>query len=98
MSTTHFYFVVLCLFLSLNSLAGRVIPPSAPSTVTRPLVSSEVETYVKPHLDHKEKIFKGREVNGCLPKGSRHNSTPSRFVNYNTLGSGCSGMHNSKKP
>ncbi|KAE9600589.1 hypothetical protein Lalb_Chr14g0374511 [Lupinus albus] len=103
MSTTHFSFVVLCLFLSLNSLgitmAGRIVPPSAPSTVTRPLVSSEVETYVKPHLDHKEKIFKGREVKGCLPKGSRHNSAPSRFVNYKILGSGgCSGMHNSKKP
>ncbi|KAE9585771.1 hypothetical protein Lalb_Chr24g0394821 [Lupinus albus] len=103
MSTTHFSLVILCLLLSLNYLSitmgGRIIPPSAPSTVTRPLVSSEVETYVKPHLDHKEKIFKGREVKGCLPKGSRHNSAPSRFVNYKILGSGgCSGMHNSKKP
>ncbi|KAK7261317.1 hypothetical protein RIF29_27626 [Crotalaria pallida] len=101
MSTTHLSLVFLCLLLSFGiTMGGRIIPPSAPSTVTRPLVSSEVETYVKPHLDHKEKkVFKGREVNGCLPKGSRHNSAPSRFVNYKILGSGgCSGMHNSKKP
>ncbi|WVZ00858.1 hypothetical protein V8G54_026927 [Vigna mungo] len=68
-------------------MAGRIIPPSAPSTVTRPLVSSEVENYVKPQLNHKQKALQGREVKGCLPKGSRHNSAPSRFVNYKTLGS-----------
>jgi len=37
------------------------------------------------------------EVKGCLPKGSRHNFAPSRFVNYKTLGSaGCSRMHSGK--
>ncbi|TKY48560.1 hypothetical protein E2542_SST25980 [Spatholobus suberectus] len=101
MSSTHFSLLAIYLLLSLNSLGttmgGRIIPPSAPSTVTRPLVSSEVETYVKPHLDHKQKTFQGREVKDCLPKGSRHNSAPSRFVNYKTLGSGgCSRMHSEK--
>ena len=95
--------MALYLLLSLNSLgitmAGRIIPPSAPSTVTRPLVSSEVETYVKPQLGHKQKVFQVREVKGCLPKGFRHNSAPSRFVNYKPLdSSGCSGMHSEKKP
>ena len=76
-------------------MASRVIPRSAPSTVTRPLLS-EAETL--PHLDHKHKVFRGRQVNNCLPKGFRHNSAPSRYVNYNPLGSGsCSGMY-SKKP
>ncbi|KAJ1384052.1 hypothetical protein SESBI_42839 [Sesbania bispinosa] len=77
-------------------MAARIIPRSAPSTVTRPLLS-EAETYLKPHLDHKQKIFQGRQVKNCLPKGYRHNSAPSRFVNYNTLGSGeCSGIHSEK--
>ncbi|KAG4980985.1 hypothetical protein AAZX31_12G166200 [Glycine max] len=102
MSTTHFSLLAIYLLLSLNSLVGttmggRIIPPSAPSTVTRPLVSSEVENYVKPQLNHKQKALQGREVKGCLPKGSRHNSAPSRFVNYKTLGSGgCSRIHSGK--
>ncbi|KAK7272171.1 hypothetical protein RJT34_28608 [Clitoria ternatea] len=103
MSTTHFSLVAIYLLLSLNSfvttMGGRIIPPSAPSTVTRPLVSSEVETYVKPQLDHKQKAFQAREVKGCLPKGSKRNSAPSRFVNFRTQGSGgCSRMHSDKKP
>jgi len=73
-------------------MAGQIIPPSAPSTITRPLVSSEVETYVKPQLGHKHKVLQGREVKDCLPKGSRHNSTPSRFVNFKTLGSSITGL------
>ncbi|KAK7324915.1 hypothetical protein VNO77_28858 [Canavalia gladiata] len=98
MSSTHLSLVAIFLLLSLNStLAGRIIPPSAPSTVTRPLVASEVENYVKPQLDHQHKAFQGREVKGCLPKGSRHNSAPSRFVNFKTLGSGgCSRMRSEK--
>ncbi|KAK7312593.1 hypothetical protein VNO77_36558 [Canavalia gladiata] len=102
MSTSHISLLALYLILSLNSLhitmAARVIPRSAPSTVTRPLFLSEAETYLKPHLDHNQKVFfQGRQVKNCLPKGYRHNSAPSRFVNYNTLGSsGCSGMHEQK--
>lgn len=107
MSTTSFSLLVIYLVISLNSLSttmgGRIIPPSAPSTVTRPLVSSssEAETYVKPEMNHKERsVFQGREVKGCLPKGFRHDSAPSRFVNYKPLGSrlsGCSKMHSDKK-
>lgn len=88
------------LFLSLHmhtTMAARIIPSSAPSTVTRPLFLSEAETYLKPHLDHKQKFFQGRQIKNCLPKGYRHNSAPSRFVNYDTLG-GCSGngIHSEK--
>jgi hypothetical protein len=46
-------------------------------------------------LDHKQRFFQGRQVKNCLPKGYRHNSAPSRFVNYDTLG-GCSGIHSEK--
>ncbi|KAF1896488.1 hypothetical protein Lal_00034186 [Lupinus albus] len=74
-------------------MAARVIPTSAPSTV----ILSEAETYLKPNVDHKQKFFQGRQFKNCLPKGFRHNSTPSRFVNYNTLGSsGCSGIPSPK--
>ncbi|QCD88145.1 hypothetical protein DEO72_LG3g2687 [Vigna unguiculata] len=94
---THISLLALFFLLSLNSLhitiAARVIPQSAPSTVTRPLFLSEAETYLKPHLGHKHSVFREGQVKNCLPKGYRHNSAPSRFVNYNTLGSsGCSGM------
>ncbi|KAG5515568.1 hypothetical protein RHGRI_036571 [Rhododendron griersonianum] len=56
--------------------------------------SSSAEEYVtmKPLImDHKKQLFRGREVNGCMPKGFRHSSAPSRYVNYQTMGSlGCS--------
>ncbi|KAI4334356.1 hypothetical protein L6164_019057 [Bauhinia variegata] len=100
MSTTvPLSLLALYLFLSLSCLnitmAGRLIPPSAPSTVTRPLVSTYVT--MKPQLDHNQKVFQEKQVNSCLPKGFRHSSAPSRFVNYKTLGSsGCSGMRSSK--
>ncbi|KAJ7981035.1 Maintenance of mitochondrial morphology protein like [Quillaja saponaria] len=106
MSTKYvFHILAICLLLSLSPLgitmAGRVVPPSAPSTITRPLVSEEAETYstMKPQLDHKQGVFRRREVKGCLPKGFRHSSAPSRFVNYDQLGSNdcSSGMH-SRKP
>ncbi|BAT90527.1 hypothetical protein LR48_Vigan598s000800 [Vigna angularis] len=95
--TTHISLLALLLILSLDSLhiamAARVIPRSAPSTVTRPLFLSEAETYLKPRLGHKHSVFREGQVKNCLPKGYRHNSAPSRFVNYDTLGSsGCSGM------
>ncbi|KAL5082415.1 hypothetical protein RYX36_010836 [Vicia faba] len=103
MATTKcFFLLTLYLLLSLNSLetaiGGRIIPPSAPSTVTRPLVSSEVENFVMPQQERKQKAFQvGREVKGCLPKGSRHNSAPSRFVNFKPEGSGgCSKIHSGK--
>ncbi|KAK4791131.1 hypothetical protein SAY86_031544 [Trapa natans] len=33
----------------------------------------------------------GREVKGCMPKGPGHSSAPSRFVNYQPLGSAGTG-------
>ncbi|KAK7844259.1 hypothetical protein CFP56_011071 [Quercus suber] len=67
-------------------MAARKIPSSAPSTIVRPLVS-EAQDYVtmKPLFKHKHRVFRGKEVKNCLPKGFRHSSAPSRFVNYHTL-------------
>lgn len=105
MLSTHynFSFFLLVLFFSLVflncAMGGRIIPPSAPSTVTRPLVSSseEEETFVmKPRLDHTHTVFEDRQIKDCLPKGFRHNSAPSRFVNYNTLSSSSASSCNSQ--
>ena len=100
------YSLVLLLVSSFDvSMAGRAIPSSAPSTVVRPLVTDDDQDYVilRPNLNPGQKqVFRGREFKGCLPKGFRHASAPSRFVNYHTLGAtrGCaSGKHSkSKKP
>ncbi|KAL1323602.1 hypothetical protein HN51_033891 [Arachis hypogaea] len=107
-STTHVSFLVALyiFFLALNFLcmsmanASRVIiPRSAPSTVTRPMFLPEEEaesTLVMPDKRNNKNVFNGRQVSNCLPKGFRHNSAPSRFVNYDTLS--CSGIMHSKNP
>ncbi|KAM6576868.1 hypothetical protein CsatB_028705 [Cannabis sativa] len=99
--------VLLLLVCCLDvSMGGRAIPSSAPSTVVRPLATDDVQAYVtmRPHLNPGQKqVFRERDFKGCLPKGFRHASAPSRFVNYHTLGatSGCSSINkhtNPKKP
>lgn len=104
MSTT-FHMLVLCLLLLLSSIdtnmAARNIPSSAPSTIVRPLTVSEAQDYVslKPMFNHKHRVFRGTEVKNCLPKGFRHSSAPSRFVNFHTLGStGCFSTKRPRKP
>ena len=76
------------------ALAGREAPSRGRDFVrVKPLI-----------MDHKRQVFGGREVKGCMPKGFRHSSAPSRFVNFHTLGSlGCSsptsvGRAASRKP
>lgn len=47
---------------------------------------------------NKGPIFHGKEVRNCLPKGFKHASAPSRYVNYHILGSiGCSQGKSYKK-
>ncbi|KAJ6708353.1 hypothetical protein OIU85_028602 [Salix viminalis] len=87
-STMSYVFLIYFL-LSSNSrgtaMAGRDIPMlhSVPSTMMAPLDSSHGEDYVKmkPRSDQNRPFFGGRDVKGCLPKGYRHSSAPSRFVN-----------------
>uniref|UniRef100_A0A2C9V1H5 Uncharacterized protein n=1 Tax=Manihot esculenta TaxID=3983 RepID=A0A2C9V1H5_MANES len=62
-------------------MGGRRIPSSVPSTM-RPLTAQDGEfVKMKPRLNKKQRVFGGREATGCLPKGFRHSSTPSRYVN-----------------
>lgn len=84
-----------------NSMARRPIPSSAPSTMVGPLLAQDREySTMNPQRNHNNQVFHGKEVKGCLPKGFRHASAPSRFVNSHTLGlAGCSSrLHPKKKP
>ena len=74
--------------------AGREAPPRGQDFVSmKPLI-----------MDHNRQAFGGREVKGCMPKGLRHSSGPSRVVNFHTMGSlGCTtsirgGKAASRKP
>ncbi|KAL8538658.1 hypothetical protein ACS0TY_000609 [Phlomoides rotata] len=68
---------------------------------SRPLGSkSEDYTTFTPKIITKKHRFRGEEVEGCLPKGRRHSSAPSRYINDQPLGSTvCSSMdHQVIKP
>ncbi|KAK3205931.1 hypothetical protein Dsin_019977 [Dipteronia sinensis] len=86
-------YVVLLLSSLHVSMAGRSIPSSVPSTM-RPSSGNYVK--MKP-ISSTNKIFHGKEVKNCLPKGFRHASAPSRYVNSQTLG-GCYDSPSSGKP
>ncbi|XVF46270.1 hypothetical protein PTKIN_Ptkin03bG0014400 [Pterospermum kingtungense] len=78
------------------AMAGREIPSSVPSTM-RP---AKVD-YMKMNpqvLSHKQQVFHDKEVKGCMPKGSKRSSAPSRYVNFQTFGSACGTKPHSQKP
>ncbi|XVF68529.1 hypothetical protein PTKIN_Ptkin11bG0009900 [Pterospermum kingtungense] len=100
MSTTISYIIFICLLLTFSScsdvaMAGRDIPSSVPSTM-RPASVDYVK--MNPEVNRKHEVFKEREAKGCMPKGSTHSSAPSRYVNYQTLGSSCSTKTQSANP
>ncbi|GKV08353.1 hypothetical protein SLE2022_197780 [Rubroshorea leprosula] len=89
------FFLVLLLSSSLHvSMAIRDIPSSVPSTMRPASVD-----YVKMNTEvtHRHQVFRDREVEGCLPKGYKHSSAPSRYVNYQPLGS-CTSKPDPTKP
>ncbi|KAL4575230.1 hypothetical protein LXL04_022072 [Taraxacum kok-saghyz] len=65
----------------------------------RPLMEEKGGEYVtyKPKTGESNQ---GQGVEGCLPKGIRHSSGPSRYINYQTLGmpSSCSTNEPEPKP
>lgn len=68
---------VILIFVLILLLVGT-------SSASRPLgVKGEDYTTFKPKI-RKEK--QGLGVEGCLPKGRRHSSAPSRYINYQPLG------------
>lgn len=78
-------------------MAGRDIPSSVPSTM-RPVSVDYVKMNPQVLNNHKEEVFHEKQVKGCMPKGSKHSSAPSRYVNFQTLGSACATKPHSQKP
>ncbi|KAL2554633.1 Uncharacterized protein Fot_08252 [Forsythia ovata] len=44
-------------------------------------------TFKPENTEGKNHVFHGKAVDNCLPKGKRHSSTPSHYINYHTFGS-----------
>lgn len=84
-----FYLILLSYLNSVTSIrelfstSAGTIEPSRRSMV-------DGTSYVMMQHHNKGPFFHGKEVRGCLPKGFKHASAPSRYVNYHILGSiGC---------
>ncbi|KAL7127228.1 hypothetical protein ABFS83_14G241800 [Erythranthe nasuta] len=93
----HISFLLCCT----DEAMGRHYPvlPSAPSTALPKAAAAADYVTVNPGLKpHKQRVFHRREVNNCMPKGFHRSSAPSRYVNYQTLGSfRCSSDTHSRK-
>lgn len=67
---------------------GGAFLSSVPSTRMPTFPESRDLTTMKlPPFFRAHRVFGGREVKGCMPKGLGHTSAPSRFANYQPLGS-----------
>lgn len=95
MSTFFLSKFLLLLLLLLNPPANNTKGCSTPVCVVaaaRPL-EQNVPKYmkVKPEkLGHGRRGFQSGNVEACLPKGFKRTSAPSRYINYQPLGSACS--------
>lgn len=80
-----------CLLLLLspfNEATARNFAFSGPSTETETATDRKGGyVTVKPRFDLRHEILNGKQLKNCMPKGFRHSSAPSRFVNYHILGS-----------
>lgn len=91
------YIILVCAVLHETTVAIRDVP----TTVTQDSSVGGSAEYVtlKPHLRNNRPVFHGKEIKDCLPKGFRHASAPSRYVNYHIFGSfGCSPHTRANKP
>ncbi|KAL1553217.1 hypothetical protein AAHA92_13919 [Salvia divinorum] len=83
MSRPPFFLMFILIFALLVLFAGA----------SRPL-GSKSEDY----MTFKPKVMKGghrlggKQAEGCMPKGRRHSSAPSRYINYQPLDS-CSPLN-----
>ncbi|CAN0916444.1 hypothetical protein LINGRAHAP2_LOCUS29710 [Linum grandiflorum] len=87
--------IVLIITFVEMSESVRDIPPrpsSGPSTVVlhnipSSLPLSKSSSPPRNRDSRARSVFGRKEVKNCLPKGFRHTSAPSRYVNYQPLGS-----------
>ncbi|GAA0172236.1 hypothetical protein LIER_26095 [Lithospermum erythrorhizon] len=99
MSTSYVLIALLSLLILSSqidsTMAKRKFPSSAPST----MISKDYGT-LKPDLSNKKHhVLSDKDIKNCKPKGVRHTSAPSRFVNMHPFSSlGCSTGRNEQKP
>ncbi|KDP30473.1 hypothetical protein JCGZ_16152 [Jatropha curcas] len=92
MPSTLVLFIALFYSLLLLSPLPTIIGANSlvkVAVAARPLESKPSKNSVifKPKSSHRKKGFGGRDMENCMPKGFHRTSAPSRYINYNTLGS-----------
>ena len=92
MSTKFISMFMLLLLLLLNPQSCNTRGCSTtPFCAARPLEKQNGPNYMKLKPDEKGHGFHhSGSVEACLPKGFRRTSAPSRYINYQPLGSTCS--------
>ncbi|KAI6669417.1 hypothetical protein NL676_004302 [Syzygium grande] len=91
MSTSSAVLVLLLLasagFTAMAARGGAMLT-SVPSTMIPLFPDSQGYKTMKHPFYHKgTRAFGGKQLRNCMPKGFRHSSAPSRYVNYEPLGS-----------
>ncbi|KAL7148573.1 hypothetical protein ABFS83_06G187800 [Erythranthe nasuta] len=94
-STPPIFFIVILIFALLFLSMGA-------ASASR-ILGAKTEDYTtfKPKITKEKHGFGGKQVEGCLPRGRRHSSAPSRYINDQPLGStlcSSSNDHQVKKP
>ncbi|KAI3421682.1 uncharacterized protein J3R85_012043 [Psidium guajava] len=71
-----------------SAARGGAMLSSVPSTMIPLFPDSREQVTMRGPFHRKgAHVFGGKQLTNCMPKGSRHSSAPSRFVNYEPLGS-----------
>ncbi|KAL2554810.1 Uncharacterized protein Fot_08429 [Forsythia ovata] len=66
-------------FTAMVASASRLLAGSKPVDY--------MTTFKPENTEGKNHVFRGKAVANCLPKGKRHSSAPSHYINYHTSGS-----------
>ncbi|KAI3706418.1 hypothetical protein L6452_24147 [Arctium lappa] len=85
-TTTTAIVLLLLLVLHVASSAGRPLDNHLISAnAAANSVTMSLEPRDQDFATQKRPSFNGKEVSGCMPKGRRHSSAPSRYVNNQPL-------------
>ncbi|KAL2324829.1 hypothetical protein Fmac_023887 [Flemingia macrophylla] len=88
--------LLLLMILLLSPLANNTKGCSMVSVAGARPLEHNVPKYINLKNSDKGKFgirgFRGGSVEACLPKGFRRSSAPSRYINYQPLGSTCSSV------
>lgn len=94
MSMPSFFIAIFIFFLILSPPVTTTKGPKitamvvAESRLLAGLKPNDQMTMFKP--EGRKSVFHSKAVDNCMPKGKRHSSAPSHYINYHTFGStGC---------